>query len=208
MDYPVSLLAELRISCATAGQRVRTSTESGRDAMFRAAVATALQMAQDSTSGLIAGCTPAQFVCGLSADLGAPVGVPLYHNVAGKVGIATAVASLLGLSGVLLQCKAGSGAVAFSPPRLVFRYQGSAAARKIRLGRQPCSKLTAACCRCSPREGGERGPLAGGCAGPQPHHRRLCWITLKGQHLQPRLAAWVRFDVVNERLPVELFVTI
>jgi len=70
MDYPVSLLAELRISCATAGQRVRTSTESGRDAMFRAAVATALQMAQDSTSGLIAGCTPAQFVCGLAADLG------------------------------------------------------------------------------------------------------------------------------------------
>ena len=38
--------------------------------MFRAAVATALQMAQDGTSGLIAGCTPAQFVCGMSADLG------------------------------------------------------------------------------------------------------------------------------------------
>ena len=71
MDYPVSLLAELRISCGTAGQRVRTSTESGRDAMFRAAVATALDMAQDGTSGLIAGCTPAQFICGLAADLGA-----------------------------------------------------------------------------------------------------------------------------------------
>ena len=41
--------------------------------MFRAAVVTALQMAQDGTSGLISGCTPAQFVCGMSADLGVPL---------------------------------------------------------------------------------------------------------------------------------------
>ena len=73
-DYPLELLAELRTACSSAGVSVRTSTESGRDAMFRTAVAAALQMAQDGTSGLIAGCTPPQFVCGLAADLGAITG--------------------------------------------------------------------------------------------------------------------------------------
>jgi len=69
-DYPLELLSELRSACSSAGTSVRTSTESGRDAIYRTAVAAALQMAQDGSSGLIAGCTPPQFICGLAADLG------------------------------------------------------------------------------------------------------------------------------------------
>ena len=75
-DYPLELLSDLRSACSSAGISVRTSTGSGRDAIFRTAVAAALLMAQDGSSGLIAGCTPPQFICGLAADLGADSGSP------------------------------------------------------------------------------------------------------------------------------------
>ncbi|PSC68311.1 hypothetical protein C2E20_8034 [Micractinium conductrix] len=73
LDYPVSGLVSLRTLCQEAGgYQVKPRTESGRDAMLRAAVAAAMAAGQEGSFAMLGGDHPAKFVCGLAHDLGVP----------------------------------------------------------------------------------------------------------------------------------------
>lgn len=73
-DYSLDGLVRLRQLCHEGGGiTVRPHTESGRDAMLRAAVKYSIQQASQGRIGLeLAGYEPGRFISGLATDLGVP----------------------------------------------------------------------------------------------------------------------------------------